>query len=202
MTQGSESATALADMPGFVVGARLEVGGEWWLHVETTADGVGCEACGTRAVGHGRRRVRVRDLPIAGRPVVLVWAKRVWRCPDPDCAVVTWTEEADGVAPRAVLTERAREEVCRRVGRDAHSVAQVARALGVSWHTAMSAVRDHGRPRVDHLSRLGAPKALGVDETAFLAATAEHPTLLVMGFVDLDRRRGWRRRGCGARRRR
>jgi hypothetical protein len=51
----------------------------------------------------------------------------------------------------------------------------------VSWHAAMAAVRDHGRPRVDHLARLGAPAAIGLDETSFLAATAEHPTLLVTG---------------------
>lgn len=189
MMQGSESATALVDMPGFVVGARLEVDGEWWLHVETTVDVVGCESCGTRAVCHGRRRVKVRDLPVAGRPVVLVWAKRIWRCPDPDCTMATWTEEVDGITPRAALTERAREEVCRRVGRDAQSVARAARDFGVGWHTAMAAVRDHGTPRVDHLSRLGAPAALGLDETAFLAANAQHPTLLVTGFVDLDRHR-------------
>jgi hypothetical protein len=33
----------------------------------------------TRAVGHGRRRLKVRDLPMADRAVVLVWAKRLWR---------------------------------------------------------------------------------------------------------------------------
>jgi transposase len=53
----------------------------------------------------------------------------------------------------------------------------------------MAAVRDHGRPRVDHLSRLGAPRALGLDEHSFLSATTDHPTLLVTGFVDLDRHR-------------
>jgi transposase len=58
--------------------------------------------------------------------------------------------------------------------------------FGVSWHAAMAAVRDHGRPRVDHLARLGAPSAVGLDETSFLAATAEHPTLLVTGIIDLD----------------
>jgi hypothetical protein len=36
------------------------------------ADVVGCSSCGTKAVGHGRRRVKVRDLPIAGRDVVVV----------------------------------------------------------------------------------------------------------------------------------
>lgn len=183
----SEGATALLGMPELVVRAHIEVDREFWLEVETTADLVGCDGCGTRAVGHGRRRTKVRDLPIADRPVVLVWAKRLWRCPDPDCVVVTWSEDLDEIAPRAVLTERARVEICRLVGECGRSVAEVARTFGVSWHTAMAAVRDHGRPRVDHLSRLGAPAALGVDETAFLAATPWHQTLLVTGFVDLDR---------------
>jgi transposase len=185
----SEGATALLGMDGFVAGAQVEVDGERWLAVETTAVVVGCDACGTRAVGHGRREVRVRDLPLADRRVVLVWRKRIWRCPDPDCAVKTWTEDTDAIAPRAVLTERARAEICRRVGRDGHSVASLAREFGVSWHAAMDAVRDHGRPRVDHLSRLRTPTAIGIDETSFLAANAVHPTLLVTGFVDLDRHR-------------
>ena len=185
----SEGATALLGMDGFVVGAQVETDGELWLMVETTADVVGCETCGTRAVGHGRREVKVRDLPIADRRVVLVWRKRLWRCGDGDCEVKTWSEDTDAIAPRAVLTERARAEICRRVGRDGHSVAQLAREFGVSWHAAMEAVRDHGRPRVDHLSRLRMPLAIGIDETSFLAANATHPTLLVTGFVDLDRHR-------------
>jgi transposase len=189
MFHRSEGATALVAMPGFVVGAQIEVDGEWWLNVETTDDVVGCEACGTRAVGHGRRRVKIRDLPAAGRPVVLVWAKRIWRCPEPDCEVGTWTEDADEIGPRSSLSERARADICRRVGHKAHSVAELARDYGVGWHTAMAAVRDHGRPRVDHLSRLGAPGALGLDETTFLAAQPSHPTLFVTGIVDLDRHR-------------
>jgi hypothetical protein len=27
------------------------------------------------------------------RPVVLVWAKRLWRCPEGVCAARTWSEE-------------------------------------------------------------------------------------------------------------
>lgn len=101
----------------------------------------------------------------------------------------TWSEDLDEIAPRAALTERARAEICRQVGELGRSVAEVARSFGVGWHTAMAAVRDHGRPRVAHLSRLGAPTAVGIDETSFLAATATHPTMLVTGFVDLDRHR-------------
>ncbi len=85
----SQGATALLGMDGFVVGAQLDVDGELWLKVETTATVVGCEGCGTRAVGHGRREVRIRDLPIGDRRVVLVWRKRLWRCPDADCSVKT-----------------------------------------------------------------------------------------------------------------
>jgi transposase len=184
---GSEGATALFDMPGFVVRAHVVDGGEWWLQVETTADRVGCAACGVRAVGHGRRHVEVRDLPIAGRPVRLVWAKRIWRCPDRDCTTATWSETHDQIRPRASLTGRARIEICRRVGEDADSVAQVAREFGVGWHTAMAAVREHGMCFVDDPQRLGAPSALGLDETSFLRAGPTRPTVMITGFVDLDR---------------
>jgi hypothetical protein len=85
-----------------------------------------------------------------------------------------------------VLTERARADIARPVGPGEQSVARAARGFGVGWHAAMAAVWDHGRPRVDHLARLGAPAAIGLDETSFLAATATHPTLLVTGIVDLD----------------
>jgi transposase len=140
--------SALLGLDGFVVCAQLLEAstGEWWLAVETTGDRAWCETCGVPAVGHGRRRVVVRDLPLADRPVVLVWSKRLWRCPEPACPARTWSEESDHIASRAVLTERARAEIARRVGPDEHSVAQAARDFGVSWHTAMAAVRDHGRP--------------------------------------------------------
>jgi hypothetical protein len=188
MERDGSGVSALVGLDGFLVRAQVleESTGEWWLAVETTEDRAWCESCGVRAVGHGRRRVVVRDLPLADRPVVLVWAKRLWRCPEPACPARTWSEESDQIAPRAVLTERARAEIARRVGPDEHSVAQAARDFGVSWHAAMAAVRDHGRPRVDHLARLSAPIAVGLDETSFLAATGQHPTMLVTGILDLD----------------
>ncbi len=185
---GSEGATALFDMDGFVVRAQMLEHGEWWLLVETTAAVVGCPSCGVRAVGHARRRVQVRDLPIAGRPVRLVWSKRIWRCPDEHCERRTWSETHDAVAPRASLTRRARVEVCRRVGEDGDSVAAVAADFGVGWHTAMGAVVEHGEPLVEDPDRLGAPSALGLDETSFLCAGPTHPRVMVTGFADLDRR--------------
>ena len=145
----SASASRLLGLDGFEVLATEVAGGEWRLMVQTTAEVVGCPGCGVRAQVNGRRTVQVRDLPIGGRPVVLCWRKRIRRCREPACGVRTWTEQVAAIRPRAVLTERARAEACRRVGKDAHAVAAVARDLGVGWATIMRAVGDHGRPLVD-----------------------------------------------------
>jgi transposase len=186
---GSASASRLLGLGGFEVLAAEVVGGEWQLIVQTTATVVGCVGCGVRAELHGRRTVRVRDLPIGGRPVVLLWRKRIWRCHEPACGVCTWTERVAAIRPRAVLTCRARAEACRRVGKDAHAVAAVARDLGVGWATVMRAVGDHGTPLVDDAARLEGVVALGLDETSFLKATRVTPTRWVTGLVDLERGR-------------
>jgi transposase len=152
----SASASRLLDLDGFQLVSAELVGGEWQLVVQSTAAVVGCGGCGVRAIPHGRRTVRVRDLPISGRPVVLWWRKRLWRCGEPACKVRTWTEQAAAIRPRAVLTERARAEACRRVGKDAHAVAAVARDFGVGWATIMRAVAEHGTALVEDPTRLNA----------------------------------------------
>jgi transposase len=182
----SASGSALLGLDGFEVLAAKIVGGEWQLEVQTTATVVGCIGCGTRAELHGRRTVRVRDLPSSGRPVVLAWRKRLWRCREPACGVRTWTERMAAIGPRAVLTQRARAEACRRVGKDAHAVAAVARDLGVGWATIMRAVADHGTELVEDLGRLDGVATLGLDETSFLKATRLTPTRWVTGLVDLE----------------
>jgi len=181
----SDSAVAVLGLEGFVLLAAVEVDGELHQLIETEAAVVGCSGCGTRALSKGRRRTKVRDLSCGGRPALVVWAKRIWRCGDPDCDVKTWSETSPLIAPRASLTERARAEACRRVGRDNHAVAQVARSLGVGWATVMEAVRDYGRPLVDDPGRIGAVGGLGLDETAWQRANAHRHTAFVTGFVDI-----------------
>jgi transposase len=126
----SASESVLLDLDGFQLVSAELVGGQWQLAIQTTATVIGCAGCGVPATPHGRRTVRVRDLPIGGRPVALAWRKRLWRCREEACSVRTWTEQAAAIRPRAVLTERARAEACRRVGKDAQAVAAVARDLG------------------------------------------------------------------------
>jgi len=187
--EGSQGATALVGMPEFVVGVQELIDGEWWLYVETRVDVVGCAACGTRAVGHGRSRTAVRDLPVAGRPTVLVWCKRRWRCPDPDCEVRTWLETIDAVAPRASLTKRARARLAEMVNVEGVSIAAAAAEFGVGWHTANAAVVEYTDPPVDDPRRLDGVSAIGVDEKRFVNATPQHRTVFTTQIVDLDRHR-------------
>jgi transposase len=84
-----------------------------------------------------------------------------------------------------VLTERARAECARRVGQDATDVARVAADLGVGWGTVMRAVREYGQRILDQQWLHTNVSVLGLDETAFLAATATSPTRFVTGLVDL-----------------
>jgi transposase len=182
------AATAMLGLPGFVVLAVSEYAGEVEQAVETIAGQGWCPGCGTRARLHDRRPTWVRDLPAAGRPVTLVWVKRVWRCHEPLCEKRTWTETCEVIRPRAAWTERARAEACRRVGQNGHTVAAVAAEFGVGWATAMAAVREYGRPLVDDPNRLSGVHTLGVDETAFLAATPTSGTVFATGIVALGGR--------------
>ena len=100
-------ADALLGVEGVHVSSATATPGGLVLGVETGQDITGCLDCGVVAVRHGRRQVRLHDIPCFGRPVRLLWAKRVWRCPDRDCPRTTVTEEHPLAGPRAKLTSRA-----------------------------------------------------------------------------------------------
>lgn len=187
-------ATGARDLGAVVLGLedfRLvavdEYDGELELAVETMTELVGCPGCAAVATAHGRRPVRVRDLPVGGRATTLIWIKRLWRCRHERCEIATWSETSPEIPARASVTARAAREACRRVGRGGESVAAVAWDLGLGWGTVMRAVAEHGTPLVDDPLRLAGVRALGVDETAYLAATSSHGTEFATGLVDLTR---------------
>ena len=119
-----------------------------------------CGSCGGQVWSNGARSVGLADLGAFGRPVRLVLAKRRWRCPNGDCAVGTFTEQAAETAPaRARLTSR-------QVGRG-RTVAEIAAELGWVWHTVMGEVRRWGtallaadRGRIDGVTALGLDEIL------------------------------------------
>src|ERR1700674_3341734 len=188
MGDGTEFDDALLGLAGFRVTAVSEHGDELLVGIETIRRAAGCPACGVIARTKDRLRVVIRDLPAFGRRVRLVWSKRRFSCPEDDCPQRTWTEHSDELPDRHVLSARAGRECTRAVGQEARSGASLARWLGGAWATVMSAVRHYGSPLVDDPGRVGEVDSLGIDETAFLKANAEHHTSYVTGFVDLERR--------------
>jgi transposase len=188
MSDATGLAEAMLGLEGFRVLGVAESSAEVVIRIETHKGLVGCPGCGVQATAHDRMPVEYRDLAVFGRPARLVWAKRRWRCEERLCEVRTWTETSPAFSTRCLLSRRAAAEACRQVGRNARPVAQLADELGVCWHTVMEAVREHGEPLVDDPERVGKVRMLGVDETTFLKATADHPTLFATGLVDLTQR--------------
>jgi transposase len=164
---------ALFGLDGFRVLAAADAGSELELLVETLAGVVPCPECGAVAQAKDRRAVWVRDLPIGGRPVVVCWHKRVWRCRHTLCPKKTWTEQHPAIQPRACLTERARAWAFAQVGARDGAVSRVAYVLGVGRATIMRIATTRAEPIIDDPARLDAPTAIGVDETAFLRGTGQ-----------------------------
>jgi transposase len=189
MNDGTGLAEAMLGLSGVRVVEVIESDVELVITVESTAIREFCRSCGTLAQAQDRMTVDVRDLPCFGRPARLVWVKRRWRCRESWCPAKTWTEQSEHLDSQAVITRRAGAEACRQVGENARPVSQVAAEFGVCWWTVMNAVIEHGTPLVDDPGRVGAVTQLGVDETSFLKATAEHATVYVTGLVDLEAHR-------------
>lgn len=117
MVGQSSDVSALVGLDGFV--ARPDARGGHPRVAAGGGDDRGPDQGARRAVPGRLATVAVAsrcgDLLMADRPVVLAWAKRTWRCKeDGCCAIDSWSEEWDEIAPRAVLTERARAEMARR----------------------------------------------------------------------------------------
>ena len=188
MSDGIGLAEKMLGLSGLVVTDVEDCPGEVVISVQSTKTKATCPSCRRRAQAQDRVEVHLRDLHCFGRPARLVLRKRRWRCRTKGCLRKTWTEKLAGIAPRQVLTIRAGTEVTRQVGQLCRSVASVATEYGVGSDTVWAAVEAHGRPLVDDPSRVGAVRALGVDEHTYLSAKPDHATVYATSLVDLDRR--------------
>ena len=171
-------------LEGFEVLAAADAGGELEIMIETPAGPEGCPGCGAVATPKDRRPTWVADLPIAGRPVVLCWVKRIWCCAQQRCETKTWTETHGAIPPRAVLTERAAAGAVDDVAHGA-TVAGRARGLGVGWQTVNRQVLARGAPVIEDPARLEGVAAIGVDEHVWQRGAGGRPTAFATGIVDL-----------------
>ncbi|GGI02794.1 ISL3 family transposase [Arthrobacter liuii] len=180
-------ADALLGVEGVYVRSVKATGTGLVLGVETGEEVAGCPDCGVVAVRHARRQIRLHDIPCFGRPVRLLWAKRVWRCPDPDCPRTTFSEEHPLAGPRAKLTARALAWATDALQCFDTSVSALADQLGVSWHT-QPGTRSRPKPpaAIAAGGRLTGVNALGVDEHVW-SHTGPPGSGMVTGIVDHTR---------------
>jgi transposase len=173
--------TRLVGLEGFEVKRVVEEGDRLDLEVELVARAGCCPRCGRASLDvKDRPRVRVRDLPIAGRVTYLVWRKRRYRCA---ACGRTFTESHPELPARQRVTRRFRRRLFERVrGGAAHAEVareerttryQVARAFGAGTEDELQARRE-SRP----------VRRLSLDE-------AQHRRGRELATVvsDLDRRR-------------
>ena len=167
----------------------VEVEGlEVTITIETRQTVVGCSSCGVLARSKGRRSVRLADVNHGFRRVSVIWIKRRWFCPDPDCPMGSWTEEDRQIAhPRSLMLDRAARWVTEQVGRFARSVSEVAETLGCSWHTVNDAVLLYGEALIDLPGRFGEVNAIGLDEVLFLREGTYRTQRFSTQIVDVRR---------------
>lgn len=109
-----------------------------------------------------RPQVLVRDLPISGRPTILGWIKRRWKCP---ACTRSFTEMHPQMPPRSRMTLRYKSHLADRATAEGN-FAGVARSEGICYDTVSRSFRTRAelvraqRPRP-------APKVLSIDEASF-----------------------------------
>ena len=145
-----------------VVGQRLE-SNRAVLACRVAAEDRWCRRCGAEGVPRDTLVRRLAHEPFGWRPTVLEVRLRRYRCPG--CAHV-WRQDAAAAAePRARLSRRALRWALEALVVQHLTVARIAEALAVSWHTANSAVLAEGkRLLIEDPTRFDGVRVLGVDE--------------------------------------
>ena len=156
----------LPHLSGVVTERAWEVAGRVFVLVRPMAAEAACPGCGQLSGRrHGGYPRRLRDVPAGGRPVVIWLAARRFRCLNPACPKVTFTEQAEGLASR----------FARRTPLLAGALAAVAAVLAgragarLAAALAMPAGRDSMIRLVMALPEeelAAAPQVLGVDDFA------------------------------------
>ena len=157
-----EAINATLDLGGLEVEA-ISVG-EHSIEVVVVSrlDAGSCKRCGGIAAEPKERpQILVRDLPISGRPVMLRWIKRRWRCRY--CAA-TWTETHPEIPARARMTRRFRAHLATRAIAE-RNFSQVAAAEAVSYDTVARAHRTRAE-LFERDRRPPAPRIIAIDEAA------------------------------------
>ena len=164
---GQVAGLLLPHLAGTAAEGALEYPGRVVLLVRPAAAQAACPGCGTLSGRvHGGYPRRLRDVPAGGRDVVIVLAARRFRCLDPGCPKVTFTEQVDGLTcrysrrtpPLAVMPAAVAAALCGRAG------TRLAAALGTAAPGRATMTRLVMTLPVPEPG--SAPRVLGVDDFA------------------------------------
>lgn len=123
-----------------------------------------CKACGAQGQARGTVARRLAHVPVGWRPTQLLVRVRRFACTG--CRRV-WRQDTSTLAePRARLTHAAVEWGLRALALECMSVSRVAAALGISWHTANTAILTRAEQILNEApDRFKGVEALGVDDS-------------------------------------
>lgn len=122
-----------------------------------------CSKCGDFGLSRGSIERRLAHMPYGHRPTTLLVRVRRWKC---QSCHHFWREDSSSAAPsRSKLSYGAIRWALNAIVIDHLAVSRVAAHLGVSWHTANSAVINEGRRLLfNDPARFDGVTVLGVDE--------------------------------------
>jgi transposase len=134
-TSVEDATSLLFDLPGFAVieCVELDDGGRRVVIMQALNEH-GCPRCGVVVGGdpYDVRESRIKDLPFGERPLVVIWRKRRYRCPEPVCAQKFFVERSDVIRSRRRSTERLRRALAR-ADAECRAYSRVAAEYRVSW---------------------------------------------------------------------
>jgi transposase len=175
-----DDVSRLVGIEGLVVTGVDDAGACLLLSVELAAAAGCCRWCGRGSLAVKERPVvRVRDLPIAGRPAYLLWRKRRFDC---QACGRTFTETHPQLPARQRVSARFRARLFERC-REGAAHAEVARDEHTTRYQVARAFADGGDELLAARERRP-PRRLSLDEAAH---RRRHELATVVS--DLDRRR-------------
>jgi transposase len=125
-----------------------------------------CPHCGGSILApNGTRTVRLKDMPIHGKPTVIEWERQRFICLNPDCRK-TSSDEHPELHSKRLMTRRMFNHIGERsIGR---TFASVAEDLGVDEKTVRNVFHDWSDERMARYDQIKTPRVLGMDEVHLL----------------------------------